>query len=260
MNRARARARRLAAASLASWLALAGCSAARTVPDADRHSLARAWEGKLVYLRSSVNVLPFHADASRRLVTPLHLDSIVPVSDGQGRPVPVGPVEAVVPLGTAARVEKLEFPTGLGLARRPPGTPRDCPWVHLTLKGQPRDRPFVAVLPPSMETREEVLAALGDLFSEEEPSVWLKNVGPETRKAIEEKRVLAGMDRDQVALAWGRPERIRQDFEEVALEEGPARTAKYVRRETWTWPLGVRTATFKEGRLAAATPPLEPAR
>ncbi len=97
MNRARARARRLAAASLASWLALAGCSAARTVPDADRHSLARAWEGKLVYLRSSVNVLPFHADASRRLVTPLHLDSIVPVSDGQGRPVPVGPVEAVVP-------------------------------------------------------------------------------------------------------------------------------------------------------------------
>jgi hypothetical protein len=110
-----------------------------------------------------------------------------------------------------------------------------------------------------METREEVLAALGDLFSEEEPSVWLKNVGPETRKAIEEKRVLAGMDRDQVALAWGRPERIRQDFEEVALEEARANGEVRAPRD-WTWPLGERTATFQEGRLAAATPPLEPAR
>lgn len=236
---------------------VAGCSTARTVPDADRHSLAAAWDGKVVYLRSSLNVLPFYADATKRLVSPLHADSILPATDARGAPVGPGPVESMLPMGTRVRVDKLEFPTGLVVARRPVGTPRESPWVFLSYAGAPRDRAFVAVLRASMTTREDALAALADLFSEEDPSAWLKNVAPETKKAIEEKRLVAGMDRDQVLLAWGRPERIRQDFETAAAQkEGVGRPAKYVMTETWTWPAGARSATFKEGRLTAAAPPL----
>jgi hypothetical protein len=85
-----------------------GVSAARTVPT--RPPLARPrLEGKLVHLRSSVNVLPFHADASRRLVTPLHLDSISPGPGRPGAPVAGGPGGGGGAAGTAARVEKLEF-------------------------------------------------------------------------------------------------------------------------------------------------------
>ncbi|HEY3452161.1 MAG TPA: hypothetical protein VGK67_37805 [Myxococcales bacterium] len=238
---------------------LSGCATASTVPDADRHSLARAWDGKLVYLRSSVNVLPLFADGSRRLVSPLHPDSILLLADGRGAPVPPGPVESVVPMGSRVRIQKLEFPTGLVVTRRPPGTPREHPWVYLSFPGAAKDLGYVAVLRTAMTTREDVLAALGDLFSDEDPSLWLKSVSPEARRAIEEKRLLSGMDGEQVMASWGRPERTRQDSEAAADADAdnPLRVARYIRVETWTWPVGLRTATFRDGRLTASTPPLE---
>ena len=252
MNRARPFALLLAAA-------LCGCATARTVSEDDRHSLERAWDGKAAYLRSSLNVLPFFGEADKRLVSPLYPDSIqLPAGAAGAQALLPGPVESVVPMGAQVRIEKLEFPTSLWASPRPLHTPRGCPWVYLSLPGVPRGQTYVAVLRASMTTREEVLAALGDLFSFDEPSLWLKNAGPETRKAIEEKRLLAGMDGEQVLLSWGRPERIRQDLESPACPPDNASCIRSpVRVETWTWPLGVRTATFKDGRLSSAQPALE---
>ena len=94
-----------------------------------------------------------------------------------------------------------------------------------------------------MTTREDVLAALNDLFSDDEPALWLRNVGPEARRRSRRSGCSPGMDAEQVALAWGRPERIRQDLEAASCpttNEDCVRTP--VRVETWIWPLGVRTA------------------
>lgn len=229
----------------ASLLALAGCSGARTVPDADRHALTRSWEGRLLYLRSSLNVMPFFTDASKRLVSPWPPDSILLLEDTRGAPILPGAAEGLLALGTKVRVERVEFPTGLTVTRRPLYTPRENVWIYLSLPGTPRGRPYVAVLRPRLATREDFQAAMNELFSEDEPSIWMKGVSAETRAAIADKRLLAGMDPDAVALAWGRPEKILQE-----AEAG-------VRIETWTWPLGKRTATFRDGKLTAATPALE---
>lgn len=232
--------------AVVAFAALTGCASATRLPEADRLSLPKAFEGKLYYLRSSLNVMPFFADDSKRLVSPLPADSILLLQDSQGAPISPGAVESVLPMGSKVRVEKVELPTGLVVARRPLYTPRESPWVYLSLAGKPHGRPFVAVLRPGIASREEMLAALKDILSEDEPSLWLKNVAPEIRRAIEEKRLVAGMDADCVALAWGRPERIRHE-----VEAG-------VRVETWTWQLGKRTATLRDGKLSAATPTMTP--
>lgn len=229
----------------ASLLALAGCSGARTVPEGERHALTRSWEGKILFLRASLNVMPFFTDSTKRLVSPWPADSVLLLEDTKGAPILPGEPEGLLALGTKVRIEKVEFPTGLAVTRRPLYTPRESIWVYLSLPGTPKGRPYVAVLRPRLSTREDFLAAMNDLFSEDEPSIWMKGASAETRAAIAEKRLVAGMDPEAVALAWGRPEKIRQE-----AEAG-------VRVETWTWPLGKRTATFRDGKLTAATPALE---
>jgi hypothetical protein len=236
---------RMRMAALASLWALAGCAGA-PLPDVDRPSLARGWEGKTFYLRSSLNVMPFFADASRRLASPLFPDSILLLQDSQGAPIPPGPVEEVLPMGTRVRVDRVEFPSGLVVARRPPNTPRHDPWVYLSVPGRAPGRPYVTVLRHNLASREEYLAEVNELLSEDEPVLWLKSASPETRAAIEKKELLPGMDADAVALSWGRPVRIKQE-----LDQG-------VRVETWTWPLKKRQAVFREGKLIAATPELTP--
>lgn len=226
-------------------LLLGGCASAQLLPEQDRAALAKQWEGRILYCRSSLNVLPFYADTTRRLVSPLPADSIHLLDDTQGAPILPGAVEQVLPLGTKVRLERIEYPTGLVRTRRPLYTPRDNTWVYLSLAGQPRGRPLVAVLRYKVSGREDFSAALTDLFSEDEPSLWLKNVPQDIRAAIEEKRLVSGMDTDAVALSWGRPELITQE-----VEGG-------VRLETWTWPLKKRTARFRDGKLASATPALD---
>lgn len=235
---------RLAALALAAALPLAGCASAPLLPENDRLALDREWENKVLYLRASLNVTPFFSDASKRLASPLHADSILLLVDTKGAPISPGEVESVVPMGTKVRIEKIEHPTGLTVTRRPLYTPRNNPWVWLALPGVARGRPYIVVLRHGMLTREDFRAALGDLFSEDEPSIWLKGATPEERQAVEEKRLVAGMGADLVVLSWGRPEKIQQD-----LDGG-------VKVETWTWPLGKRSATFRDGKLTAAVPEL----
>jgi hypothetical protein len=232
-------------ALLALAAALGGCATATQLPDADRQAVIRGWEGRIYYLRASLNVMPFFVDGSKHLVSPWPPDSLPLLEDTKGAPILPGAVEEVLPLGTKVRVDKIEFPTALVITRRPLYTPRENPWVYLSVPGRPRGRPFVAVLRHNLATRESYLAALNDLFCEDEPSLWLKNLTPEIRRALEEKRLLAGMDADAVATAWGKPEKIQQE-----LDAG-------VKVETWTWPLGKRTATFRDGKLTAASPALE---
>ena len=232
-------------ATLAALLTLAGCAGA-PLPDADRLSLTRGFEGKVFYLRASLNVMPFFADGGKHLVSPLFPDSILLLADAKGAPVAPGPVEEVLRMGTQVRVEKVEFASGLAVTRRPPNTPRQSPWVWLSLPGRARSRPYIAVLRHNLASREEYLAAMNDLLSEEEPSLWLKNVSPEARAAIEKKELLPGMDADAVVLCWGRPMQIKQELDAGA------------RVETWTWAPKVRSATFREGKLTAATPALVP--
>jgi hypothetical protein len=231
--------------SLAVLLALAtGCPSATLLRDEDRVQVTRELEGKEVYLRPSVYVLPFFSDTSRWLLSPLPPECIHLLEDTSGKPILPGAPERIVPAGTAVRIDKVEFPTSLAVTRRPLYSPRTNPWIYVSIAGKQQQRPHVAVLRPGLRTREEFLSAMDQLFVDKDPAVFLSGFSAETRTAIFEKHVLAGMDPDAVQMSWGRPERIRVEYVEG------------VRTEAWTWPLGKRAATFRDGKLTDTTPPL----
>ena len=113
----------------APWPCCAAAPRPRPCPRRTASSLAREWEGKILFLRSSLNVLPFFADGSKRLISPLHcrLHSRRFPPTPRAPPSPRGRWRRCLPMGTKVRIEKLEFPTGL--VRNPPAahTPRQNP-------------------------------------------------------------------------------------------------------------------------------------
>lgn len=227
---------------LVTLSAVAGCASASLLPDEERIQLTREYEGKTAFLRASLHVLPFFSDTTRRLVSALPPDSIELLLDGSGAAILPGAPEGMLELGTRVRVERVEFPTSLVVTRRPLYSPRTQPWVYLSVVGGRPGRPFVAVLRQGIKTREEFLAAVDQLFSAEDPAAGLERYPPEIRAAVRAKRLAAGMDQAAVTLAWGRPEKIRQEWVAGA------------RTETWIWPLGKRSSVFKDGTLTSFEP------
>lgn len=222
----------------------AGCASTSLLPDEDRVGLARDLEGKTLHLRASNHVMPFFTDSTRRLISPLPPDSIELLVDPSGHPILPGAPEDLLALGSKVRVEKVEFPTSLVVTRRPLYSPRTVPWLYLSVIGQPKSRPYVAVLRQGIKTREEFLSAVDQILCEKDPTPALDEYPPELRAAIREKRLEPGMDTHAATLAWGRPESIRQEWVEG------------VKSEVWTWPLGKRSATFRDGKLVNAAPAL----
>ncbi len=226
-------------------LLLTGCATANILPEKDRQDVSRALQGQVVYLRQSNAVMPFWSDQTKLLVNANPPDSIELLDNTSGQPILPGEPVGFLELGTRVYVDKIEFPTGLTVSRRGLFTPREYPWIYLSLVGEKHGRPYVAVLRQGIKSREELLAAFDQSFSKDDPTVLLKNYPPEVAAAIRAKKLMAGMDAEAVQMAWGHPERIR--VEQVGGE----------RVETWTWPTGKRTATLKSGKLVSTTPPLE---
>lgn len=226
----------------ASAVALAGCASAVLIPDDQRISLSRDLEGRAFYLRASVHVLPFFGDSTRRLVTQLPPDSVELLDDTSGQPILPGPPEGLLEIGTRVRILKVEFPTSLAMLRRPLYSPRPNPWISFAVAGEPPGRPYVAVLRPQIKTREEFLAVFGQVFGDANPEEDLARFPTDVRAALRQKRLVRGMEAEAAKLAWGPPERIHQSY------------ADGVKVETWTWPLGKRSASFRNGRLSEAVP------
>jgi len=199
----------------------------------------------VLYLRGSLHVMPFFSEPSLRLASPLPPDSIELLLDTKGEPILPGAPDDLLVQGTLVSIEKVEFPTGMVVTKRPLYSPRTNPWVYFHLAGQPRGRPYVAVLRPGIKTREEFLAVMEQLFCAEDPAIWTARFPLEIKTALREKRLVRGMDAQAVELAWGRPETIKQEYVES------------VKVETWTWPLGKRQAVLRDGKLVEAKPALE---
>ncbi|MCL4784401.1 MAG: hypothetical protein KJZ70_15310 [Bryobacterales bacterium] len=72
-------------------------------------------------------------------------------------------------------------------------------------------------------TVEEVKELLGDVFDFNQRSAseqYMESLTPEVKAAIEEKKAINGMDRDQVTLALGKPVRkVRETKDGIELED-----------------------------------------
>ena len=152
-------------------------------------------------------------------------------------PPPAGQVlEGIIPAGTPARIVAIDFPVG------PFGqkTNHRDTYVRVELDKQ----------------TEVVLIINGALGSEssfwDEVELWLTPLSPASaeggwndavRAAVKEKRSLSEMPAEALVAAWGYP-RTRV-----------VRFSANSRRETWTWPAGLRTAELQDGRLVESKAP-----
>jgi hypothetical protein len=72
-------------------------------------------------------------------------------------------------------------------------------------------------------TVEDVKELLGDVFDFNQRSAseqYMESLTPEVKEAIEEKKAINGMDRDQVSLALGKPVRkVREIKDGIELED-----------------------------------------
>jgi hypothetical protein len=214
-------------------LATTACTPLVVVPDAERERTHATLDGAQRFLRVAVTVHPLYGDSARRLLLDAPPGEVDLLRGGQDELIAPPPAERVLPPGTPVRIETVEFPTGMIIARRVMMSPRYHPWVLLSIPGDAR--PHVLVLPQTTATAVDALAEVDRVLSADDPSAALAALPADQREAVLRKELTEGMSLRAVEMAWGLPEKKRIDR--------PART------EEWTWPGGKRRASFNDEKL-----------
>jgi len=220
-------------AGMALAAAAAGCAPLVVVPDAERERTHAALEGQARYLRVALAVSPLFGDRSKLLLLDAPPGEVDLLRGADDSVIPPPAPERILPPGTPVRIEQVEFPTGLVIARRAVMSPRYCPWVYLKVAGE--DRPFVIVLSSASVSADDLVAEVDRMLTPDDPSRALAALPQRQRDAIGRRELVEGMGTRAVEMAWGVPERIRIDR--------PAATAE------WAWPAGKRRAWFQDEKL-----------
>ena len=223
--------RRLAVALLLA--PLSGCAPRLAIPEADQARLVRELRGKHRFLRAAAFAGPFYGDKSMLLVTDRFHEELDLLESPGGQRIAPPAAERILPPGTPAMIDEIQFPTPLGFASRPLMTPRYEPWVLFHLPGD--ERPMVLVLSRAASTADDLLAEVDRLLSADDPSPRLKSLAPAQREAVLRKELVEGMTRQAVILSWGSPDKI--------VVDRPAAT------EEWIWLGGKRRAFLQSERL-----------
>jgi hypothetical protein len=224
---------RRALAPLLAALALASCTPAVLVAPEGREEVIRSLSRQSRYLRVAVYVSPFFDDAGRVLLSDRPGEELVAMA-GPGAPplVPPPPRRILLP-GTPVFVDTVQFPTGSVLWKRPPGTPRQNPWVMAWADGEAR--PAVLLLSADTAHADDLLAEAARVLTSDDPSPLYRELPDPQREAVRRKELVEGMSRAAASMAWGFPDRI--------VMNRPSGT------EEWSWTGGERNATFQDDRL-----------
>lgn len=119
------------ALALATVVASLGCPNYTVIPDQDRQRVDDAHTGSLLFLRQSTYVGNFYDDDRYRLVHPRRFEELTYLQTLEGDAIAPGHAEGIIPAGTRVRVERIEWPTGDVVFRRPLYTPRYTTWIWL---------------------------------------------------------------------------------------------------------------------------------
>lgn len=225
-----------------------GCAtAAIAVPPEQASRLERELTGEERFLRVSMYSTPFFKDASKKLLTPVAPELVQLLDDTDGTPINPGAVEATWPVGTRARIAKVEFPSSWVMAERVLYTPRTLAWIYVDLAGAPRGAgPFVVVLRPGIKTADELRAELDRLLTRDDPSSRLAAFGEGVRAAIRTKKAAVEMPAEALEMAWGYPDARRLELDGTH------------KKETWTWAQGRRAAVLVDGVVTEVYPDGKP--
>ena len=126
------------------------------------------------------------------------------------------------------RVERIEWPDGDAIFRRPLYTPRYTPWIFLRVARErgsevtvERSERHILLLPGGISDQESFEAWFQASLSPTDPNPWLLAL-PETQQAaIEQKKPAVGMSYEALTAALGFPDRLDRDVKDgVVVEVG----------------------------------------
>lgn len=219
----------LAVALGAAVVAVAsGCANYSIIPDEARTRINEAHEGELLYVKQSLYAGRFYDDDRYRLVHPRRFEELTYLLNAEGEPIPPPPADEIIPAGTRVRIERIEWPDGDAVFRRPLYTPRYTTWIYLRVaRGtgsevtMERSERHVLLLPGGIDDEGTFNAWFQAALSPKDPTPWLRTLGDVQRIAIAQKKPAKGMTYEALTSALGFPDRISQRQQDgVAVEVG----------------------------------------
>jgi hypothetical protein len=172
-------------------------------------------EGRDYFLAQSMYAGRFYDDDRARLLSPRRFETLKYLQTLEGEPIAPPPPDDILPAGTRVRLERVAFPTGDNVFRRPLYTPRYTTWLRVRVLGgsgivDRRDAvPYVLVLPAFLEDKDTFDRWFDAFLTSEDPRPWLRGLPKDQRRAVHEKRAVLGMDYRTLTAALGFPDSVR---------------------------------------------------
>lgn len=190
--------------TIAFILLLGGC-ATHSMPERQRLHSELRWKNQTRELATSLWVSPFFRDDSRLLLSRDPPDETELLVTPDGQPISPGEALEVLPAGTPVRVTRVSFPTLGQKLLRPLMTPREQPWIELAVLGRSAVISYVIVLPPGLSTEEELTHKLERWLAQPGVATEVDGLGETDKQLIQSKRLVPGVSRRALELAFGPP-------------------------------------------------------
>jgi len=194
-----------------------GCASYSVIDDATIARLNEAHEGELLYVKQSLYAGSFYDDDRYRLLHPRRFEELTYLQNAEGEPITPPPANEIVPAGTRVRIERIEWPDGEAVFRRPLFTPRYTTWIFLRVARSSgsqvtmeRNERHVLLLPGGIADEETFESWFQAALSSTDPNPWLLSLDDVQRTAIMQKKPAKGMTYEALTAALGFPDRISQ--------------------------------------------------
>lgn len=245
-----------------------GCANYSVIPDDARARLNEAHEGELLYVKQSLYAGRFYDDDRYRLVHPRRFEELTYLLNAEGEAIAPPPADEIIPAGTRVRIERMEWPEGDAVFRRPLYTPRYTTWIYLRVaRGtgsevtMERNERHVLLLPGGIDDESMFNAWFQAALSTTDPTPWLRTLSDTQRVAIAQKKPAKGMTYEALTSALGFPDRISQRQQDgAAVEVGTWGALSVVLRdglvESWSSPSS--SSLPSEPSPSQSEPPSEP--
>lgn len=231
-------------------LSQGGCLAHLWQTSADTAKLTQRYAGKTLWLKYSLYAGQFYDNPRLGLLALRPFHTLDWVHNLDNEPIYPGPKEPPVPMGTAAIIEKIEWPTYYQQVRRQLISPKGVPWVYVRLartRGHTsffRDKLYILPAPGNITDEHEMARWLDGIFSKDDTNTWLLEQDPAVIAAITQKEPVLGMNVLQLLHAMGKPTGLSRKQESVEGKKTTYETAQY----------DDYTITLQNGKVVQKTP------
>ncbi len=204
--------------ALFSAVWFASCANYNVIPDDAIARLNDAHEGQLLYVKQSLYAGHFYDDDRYRLLHPRRFEELTYLLTAEGDAITPPPAEEIIPAGTRVRIERIEWPDGDAVFRRPLYTPRYATWIFLRVARAPgsdvtmeRSERHILLLPGGISDEDTFETWLQSALSTTDPNPWLNSLDDVQRVAIQTKKPAKGMTYEALTSALGFPDRISRE-------------------------------------------------